>query len=446
MENTNQTPSHEPQKKMKTNPLLIKAFIMIGFTILLSIPMYLISDLVDDRESLQIDAVNDIERAFGGNSTITGPYLTVPYEVIITYNEGKASEYEKTIVENFIIFPEFFTGDVQIQSEILQRGIYPVPTFEADFNGDFIFNLAEAQKVQNNLDWTKAILIFEVDNTKGIVEIPRIESKGLHDAMRPAQKEGYFMNKRLEFPIDLQNSASFAGSISGKFRGVETFRLLPIAGSNKLNVNSDWPSPDLGRGLIASNRDIDDFGSSAGWNVTRLHTSLPEYSYEADLADNIPGYNSYIVFNMYQENGLYQKTHRALSYGMFIICLAYVIFFLIDIKSKIGLHPLQYLILGAGFALFYLLLLALSEYISFQLAYIIASISIIWISGYYYGSIVRSFKKGATLSAAYSIIFAYIYFVIASVEYALIAGAVGLLVVFYLVAFSTRKLKQLKET
>lgn len=433
---TNQSSKKKAAKK-STNPLIAKAFLMIAFTIILSIPMVLISGLVDSREHLQADAVSDIKHALGGESVTTGPYVRIPFE---------KTEYGKQVEDALLVFPDFFTTDIQIQTEILERGIYPVPTFEASLNGDFFFNLSLAKKEFPDLDWSKALLIFEVDNTKGIVEIPRLILGETIEPMRPGQAEGEFMNKRLEYKLNLQTQNSFSGRIEGKFRGVESFSILPIAGSNKMSISSDWASPDIGQGLIAASRHIEDGLSRAEWNVTRLHTGLPEYAIASYFHSSRPDAASYIEFNLYQENSLYQKTYRALSYGMFIICLAYVVFFLIDLKADKSLHALQYLVLGAGFALFYLLLLALSEYISFQYAYIAASISIIWISAFYYGSITNSFKRGSLLAAAYALIFAYIYFVIASVEYALIAGAIGLLAIFYAVAFSTRKLKQLNET
>lgn len=68
--------------------LFLKALIILGLILILLIPAMLISNLIDERESLRSEAVVEVSGKWGHDQNLVGPYLSIPY-----YNEnGKASE------------------------------------------------------------------------------------------------------------------------------------------------------------------------------------------------------------------------------------------------------------------------------------------------------------------------------------------------------------------
>ena len=72
----------------------------------------------------------------------------------------------------------------------------------------------------------------------------------------------------------------------------------------------------------------------------------------------------------------YDKINRTLKYRLLFLMLPFLTFFLFEVIRKHRIHPVQYILSGAGNMMFYLLLLSLSEHISFNGAYFCASAAV----------------------------------------------------------------------
>src|SRR5690606_9709373 len=65
--------------------------IVVGFLmIILIIPMFFVSNLIMERETLQQEAILDISSKWGGSQFLVGPVLVIPYKHKILVN-GKES-------------------------------------------------------------------------------------------------------------------------------------------------------------------------------------------------------------------------------------------------------------------------------------------------------------------------------------------------------------------
>ena len=79
----------------------------------------------------------------------------------------------------------------------------------------------------------------------------------------------------------------------------------------------------------------------------------------------------------------YQKVVRSLKYAFIIIFLTYVSVLFTEILMKRNIPLLNYFLIGAALIMFYSLLLAFSEHMSFGMAYLIgAAMTVALISGY----------------------------------------------------------------
>ena len=76
---------------------------------------------------------------------------------------------------------------------------------------------------------------------------------------------------------------------------------------------------------------------------------------------------------MVQPADQYAKTNRSIKYAILIIGLTFSLFFIIELMQHKPIHPVQYVLIGLALVIFYSLLLAISEFIAFDLAYLIAS-------------------------------------------------------------------------
>ena len=57
------------------------------------------------------------------------------------------------------------------------------------------------------------------------------------------------------------------------------------------------------------------------------------------------------------------------------VALTFAAFFMFEIIKRLPIYPVQYLLVGLALAMFFLLLVSLSEHVQFALAYVIASVA-----------------------------------------------------------------------
>ena len=108
--------------------------------------------------------------------------------------------------------------------------------------------------------------------------------------------------------------------------------------------------------------------------------------------------------------------------------------------QKRQVHPLQYLLVGVALTIFYALLLSISEYTGFNIAYLIASVSTISLIGMYAWSMFKNGKTAAGFTGALSALYGYIFVLIQSEDYALLFGSIGLFVIIAIIMYHSRKI------
>src|SRR6185369_266118 len=105
----------------------------------------------------------------------------------------------------------------------------------------------------------------------------------------------------------------------------------------------------------------------------------------------------------------------------------------------IAIHGVQYLMVGLALALFYLLLLALSEHVAFDWAYgISAGALVVLITTYLTGVLKRwslSLGAGGGLATLYGLL----YWILRSEDYSLLMGALLLFGVLAVLMVATRR-------
>jgi inner membrane protein len=102
-------------------------------------------------------------------------------------------------------------------------------------------------------------------------------------------------------------------------------------------------------------------------------------------------------------------------------------------------HPVQYLLVGLALATFYVVLLAVSEQIGFALAYVLAAAAVVAMVGGYAGVVLAQRRAGLTLGALLALIYALLYGLVASEDYALLMGSLALLAAIAALMYLTRR-------
>ena len=103
--------------------------LVIGILILvLLIPLTMIEGVIREREDTRIYAENDIIGTWGGEPTVGGPFLTVPYIMRTKDDEGHVQEYRQ--LARFL--PDLLEIRGSVLPETRSRGIYEVTVYNAE--------------------------------------------------------------------------------------------------------------------------------------------------------------------------------------------------------------------------------------------------------------------------------------------------------------------------
>jgi inner membrane protein len=103
-------------------------------------------------------------------------------------------------------------------------------------------------------------------------------------------------------------------------------------------------------------------------------------------------------------------------------------------------HPLQYILIGMALVLFYTLLLSISEYVQFPLAYLIASAATVLLLSWYTQSIFKKVKTVFIFALLLSALYLFIYVLIQMEDNALLFGSIGLFILLAVVMYLSRKI------
>jgi inner membrane protein len=135
----------------------------------------------------------------------------------------------------------------------------------------------------------------------------------------------------------------------------------------------------------------------------------------------------------------YHMAERSIKYNFLFIILTFAVLWLFEVTAGVKVHPLQYLLVGVAMCLFYLLQLALSEHLGFHQAYVVASLSIVVMITGYTMSALQTKRRGGIVGVMQVALYSYLYVVLASQDYSLLLGSVGLFVFLAIVMFLTRR-------
>ena len=100
-----------------------------------------------------------------------------------------------------------------------------------------------------------------------------------------------------------------------------------------------------------------------------------------------------------------------------------------------------FFLVGFALCIFYTLLLSLSEYLGFSVAYFLAAAATICLVAWYMGSLLHSRKLSLFVAFLLSVQYGFLYTLIQLEDYALLMGSIGLFVTLAIVMYFSRKVK-----
>ena len=442
------------QPFLQRNRTLFKLLGVGALILVMLIPLAMIEGVLSDRLQRRDAAVNEITASWGNQQNIIGPVLGIPFQYQFkstkdaTMPDGHVErrEVEETLVATAYFLPEALDVASEARTQTLHRGIYDAAVFRAQvrLTGKFAPPDFGALKIPlESVLWKDAFVTMAVSDLRGTQEGLVLEWSGAKVPLQPgAQLPGYTTGATalLALAQPLGRAADF--SIALDVNGSGGIYFAPFGVRNTAALKSNWPDPGFRGAFLPAERVVRSDGFEAKWKVSYYGRDYPQVW--TSLTGNQRFNEKSVSASLFGADFLsildaYRFVERSIKYGILFLVLVFTTFFLFEVTARQRIHPFQYLMVGAALCLFYLLLLSISEFLGFGLAYLIAAAAatllITWYCSFFLGGGVRTFVIGAGLTGVY----AFLYLILRQQDYALLMGALALFVLLAVVMFVTRR-------
>lgn len=420
---------------------LIKAAFIGCLVLILLVPLFMIQSMVSERQARRSEAEAEMFNSWGGEQTIGGPVLTVPFIERVVDTTGKRVE----TVSYAHFLPEELSIRGTMAPEKRTRGMYEATlyTSQLSLKGSFARPDFSGWRVDPaDILWTDAYLSVELPDMRALQDRVSLSWGSWTAEFRPGKGSAGLFAGEIRAPV-----RGILASGPGKLlpfsfelglRGGGSLSFLPLGDETTVRVVSPWKSPTFNGSFLPSERELSEQGFDAAWKVISLARAYPQRWRAGEVEPGVVLSSGFGVSLMTPVDS-YLKVTRALKYGILFLFLPFLTLFLFEVFSSRKIHPLQYLFVGVADCVFYLLLLSFSEHAGFDLSYWLAASASAALITTYMCAIVKSLKKGILILPVLTAADAFLFVVLRSEDYALLIGAIGLFLILGAVMMMTRK-------
>ena len=420
--------------------LFVKVLIIFLLFFALQLPLWWTRDVVHERAGFRDQAVNDIAHTQAGEQKLLGPILVVPYRRD-WLEHGKDHDGKPIVQERFeesylTLLPQQLQIDSNLQVELRQRGIFPVPVFhnELKLSGRFAWpeQYGRASRNDETLTWRQPFIAISVSSQRGIKQVTALRWNDVTQDFLPGSGLGDLQQGQgVNAPVALNlQSAEVEFAVALNLAGTQQFSVVPLGGQTQWQLQSNWPHPRFAGGQLPDQRQITDQGFRADWQTSDLATNLANYWQRCSHSGNDSSceqlWQQQLTVSLFEPVDLYSLSERALKYGFLFLGITFGAFLLFEVLKQLAIHPVQYGMVGLALALFFLLLLSLSEHIAFIWAYVIAAAACIGVIVVYLSAVLRSWLGAFGFGTSLAMLYGALYLMLDSEDFALLIGS-GLL-------------------
>jgi inner membrane protein len=433
--------------------------ILVG--LLLAIPLFTVWLLVYDRQSQSETARASIAAGWGGPQTLAGPILVIPYQAEVSETVTEANQQvtrSRRIWRELALSPFAANLQTSIRPESRQRSIYEAVVYEAALSGNARFalpaDLGRFGVALEDLALDRAELRFGLSDPRGLFgSPPQVSIGGNRLGLQPGggtpatNGAGFFswVDARPLLARSIESKFAFS------FRGNGWLSMQPSAGDTRWVVRSPWPHPSFQGGFLPVTRTISPEGFAAVYRVGNLAlgrslvntgdaSSRPPPSEQRAMFAGGPVGDYEARIDLVQPVDLYDRVSRSAKYGFLFIGFTFLAFLLFDVIGGVRVSPAEYLLVGAGLVLFFVLLLALAEVLGFMPAYLVASLAIIGLNTAYAAAVLKSWARAAYIGALLAGLYVVLYILLSLEAFSLLIGSLLLFVALAAVMYLTRNL------
>jgi len=426
------------------NPLFLKALIVGLVLLIIGVPLTMIGSIVHERQQRQSEAVRDIGGSYAGSQRLLGPVLIMPYsefyqaEETTTDDEGNKQKrtVERRVERSRYVLPEELKMAGNLDTSIKKRGIFqaPIYTWHTAIVGKF--SIPEAVPVERSspnsrISWGTPYVAVALSDMRGVTGTPALDWNGQRAIFEKGSGLA-FTEGGMHAPVALPDAgkpASVAFSLKFDLNGTERLSVIPLGDSNHIQMQSTWQHPSFGGRFLpdAQTQSVGPQGFKAEWKVSALASAAAQ-QFQRAMSHNKErcpdgACLEAIEVRLIEPVNVYTQSDRALKYGFLFVGISFAAFFLFELMTRLRIHPAQYFLIGLAQALFFLLVLSLSEHLAFKFAYLAAAGASVGLIGYYLAHVMQSTWRGIGFSTVLGLLYGALYGLLISEDIALMLGS-----------------------
>jgi inner membrane protein len=443
-------------------PLLGKSLALGAVLIALVLALESVSGVVAERAGRLREAERSVAASLASAQTLVGPVLERDCSETWEATQGEGKE-KKTVTERrdfkLVETPASLDirGDAAIEPRY--RGIFKVngyvlkARFVAGWS-DGVALVPQAQHTGSRLQCDAPMLFVALGDSRGVrsaaMQIDGVVVPVLAGTGHGAHPRG--------FHADV--AESFAGAhralraeVGLELVGTGELAFAPVGDSTRVTLASDWPHPSFGGRFLPIERQVGDAGFTARWQLNALATTAPQAALAGapacrldDVAGDAPAAENGRRGPCVETFGVafidpvspYVLSDRATKYGLLFIALTFVGVGAVEVMRRLRVHPIQYLLVGSALAVFFLLLVSLSEHVAFAVAYLAAAAACTALLTFYGSFVLRGSRAGAMFGLGVATLYAALYALLQLEQTALLLGSIMLFAVLAAMMIATR--------
>ena len=439
---------------MSQKPLLLKMLVIGALALVLLVPLAMVQGLVAERAALKHEVVRSVAQSAAGTQRVTLPVLVVPYvhkwvETVESLDEQgrkRTVRHERGAAGAARLLPDAVAVRSAPQLAHKYRGLYRVLTYTAPLavSGRFAipkdFGFAP---LEGRVEWGTPVFALGTSDPRGIRNAPILDWGGARIAMQPGTGGDL---TRLGQGISAAVPGLLAASPSAvefkvdiELAGMERISFVPSGRETRVSLAAAWPHPSF-FGKFSPEKTIGPGDFSAEWKTSFFSTDAAQAYAVCGASAKCEAFeaNEFGV-SFIQPADLYQQLERSAKYGFLFIGLTFAAFFLFETLKALAVHPVQYGLVGLALALFFVLLVSLSEHIGFASAYAAAAAACVGLIVVYAGAVLRGWGRAAAIGAQLAALYGVMYLLLKSEDYALLMGSLFLFGLLAAIMLGTRR-------
>jgi inner membrane protein len=423
------------------NSVIFKVAVIIVMILFLMIPAMIVRNLIDERENVQRSAIQEVSSRWGNGQTLTGPYISIPYDKYVKqYEKGDSADQIVKMKDWIYFLPQELRIDGKLNPEKRYRGIYEVVVYGSEFTIEGFFNSIDLKKFEidlNNIHFDKATLNLGISDLKGIQKQVELNWNAKPVSFNSGTSSSDVVEAGINAPIEIgTDSMIYHFSMTIDLKGSQNLFFIPVGKTTDVSLNSPWQTPSFTGNYLPDQREITAEGFESHWNILHLNRNYPQSWTGSAYSVGQSSFGLELLLPV--DN--FKKSYRVARYAILFLVFTFMVFFFVEVLNRVYIHPVQYLLVGISLIVFYVLLLSVSEHIKFNYAYIIASLSTLLLITAYTTSILKSRKVGLLMFSILFILYTFIFILIQLEDYALLIGSIGLFIILSIVMYFSRKI------